>query len=355
MSFRGPFNPEISPDGRRVAYTYYWQYTGYDPYCNVTNDCTVKRLYHGTAFTDPNRLTAWDEPGFLRRSGWIDAAWVDNSTVLLANPYIQPNEDTVLWSPDDKDSLKRWFEDHEYSGDVEDASISRDKSALATVTASRSRMSISSTVNGFFPKYPTRCFEAKVDVDGAKLSSPTFNANGSRLYWADSADGIHAVTLPRFGADACGTLTDGGKLLVAGATNPSWGPADVPPARPVSPPPGPDTGNDQGQDQGQGGQGQTPDAPPAAKAKLAVSKAKLAAALKKGLKLKLTGARAGKHAVTAKYGKTTVAKGTVTVSNGSGKATLRFTTTGKRKLKGRKKAALTITGAGARATVTLKR
>ena len=67
MAFKGPFDPEISPDGRRVAYTYYWQYTGYDPYCNITNDCTVKRLYHGTGFTDPNRLTAWDEPGFLRR------------------------------------------------------------------------------------------------------------------------------------------------------------------------------------------------------------------------------------------------------------------------------------------------
>ena len=37
------------------------------------------------------------------------------------------------------------------------------------------------------------------------------------------------------------------------------------------------------------------------------------------------------------------------------KATLRFSTAGKRKLKGRKTAALTITGAGARATVMLKR
>ena len=68
MRFKGPFDPEISPDGRRVAYTYYWQYTGYDPYCNQSTNCYVKRLYHGTGFTDPNRLTAWDEPGFLRRS-----------------------------------------------------------------------------------------------------------------------------------------------------------------------------------------------------------------------------------------------------------------------------------------------
>ena len=106
----------FSADGRRVAYTYYWQYTGYDPYCNPTTNCYVKRLYHGTGFTDPNRLTAWDEPGFLRRSGWIDASWVDNGTVLLSDPYIQPNEDTVLWSPDDANSLRRWFEDHAVLG-----------------------------------------------------------------------------------------------------------------------------------------------------------------------------------------------------------------------------------------------
>ncbi len=344
MAFKGPFDPEISPDGRRVAYTYYWQYTGYDPYCNITNDCTVKRLYHGTGFTDPNRLTAWDEPGFLRRSGWIDASWVDNSTVLLSNPYIQPNEDTVLWSPDDKDSLKRWFQDHAFAGDIEDATISRDKSVLATVAENRTKLFLSSTVGGFFPDYPERCYMAT----GDGISSPTISADGSRVFWATASQGILTVALPRLGAKTCPPLTDADKVLIAGASNPSWGPADVPPARPLPQPPAPGPGTEQP------GGGKTPTTP-GSTIKLTVSKAKLAAALKKGLTLKLTGARSGKHALTAKYGKTTVAKGTVTVKNGSGKATLRFSTAGKRKLKGRKTAALTITGAGARATVMLKR
>ena len=235
MAFKGPFDPEISPDGRRVAYTYYWQYTGYDPYCNITNDCTVKRLYHGTGFTDPNRLTAWDEPGFLRRSGWIDASWVDNSTVLLSNPYIQPNEDTVLWSPDDKDSLKRWFEDHAFSGDIEDATISRDKSVLATVAENRTKLFLSSTVGGFFPDYPERCYMAT----GDGISSPTISADGSRVFWATASQGILTVALPRLGAKTCPPLTDADKVLIAGASNPSWGPADVPPARPLPQPPAP--------------------------------------------------------------------------------------------------------------------
>ena len=89
MQFKGPFDPAISPDGTRVAYTYYWQYKTYGPDCQPPY-CTLTRLYHGTGFTDPNRLTAWDEPGFRRRSGWIDASWVDNDTVLLSSPYILP-------------------------------------------------------------------------------------------------------------------------------------------------------------------------------------------------------------------------------------------------------------------------
>ena len=359
MSFRGPFDPEISPDGRRVAYTYYWQYTGYDPYCNVTNDCYVKRLYHGTAFTDPNRLTAWDEPGFLRRSGWIDAAWVDNSTVLLSDPYIQPNEDTVLWSPDDKDSLRRWFQDPQYPGDVAEAAISRDKSAMATITDNGGGMSVLRSAGLFYPDYPVRCFEGKIEEAGDGFASPTFNANGTRLFWASAKEGIKAATLPRFTATDCGVLEDGGQLLVAGATSPSWGPAGVPPARPAPQKPTPVTPD-------------TPAPPVAAptapvpaqpagplaavEVKLAVTKAKLRAALEKGLALRITGAPGGRHTLVAKYGKATVAKGTVTVgASGTAKATLRFTAAGKRKLAKRKRAALRITGAGAAVAVTLKR
>ncbi len=349
MQFKGPFDPAISPDGRRVAYTYYWQYTGFDPYCNPTNNCTVKRLYHGTAFTDPNRLTAWDEPGFKRRSGWIDASWVDNSTVLLSDPYILPNEDTVLWTPDAQDDtgLQRWFADHAFHGSVKDSTISRDKSALATVTDDGKSMSISNTVGGFYPDYPERCGQAKVDVEGNLITSPTLTADASRLFWAESADGVHVAALPRFTAKGeCPAFSDGGKLLIAGATNPSWGPAEVPAPRPAPPAPG-----------GGGGASPTPGQPGSdPKPKLTVAKIKLAAALKKGIRVNLKRARSGKHTLVAKYGKTTVAKRTIEVGRtGGGAATLRFTKAGKAKLKGKKTAKLRITAAGASLSLTLKR
>ncbi|MDA0185763.1 hypothetical protein OJ997_35995 [Solirubrobacter phytolaccae] len=350
MQFKGPFDPAISPDGTRVSYTYYWQYTGHDPYCNPQNNCYVKRLYHGTAFTDPNRLTAWDEPGFARRSGWIDAAWIDNDTVLLSDPYILPNEDTVLWSPSDANSLKRWFEDYEFHGKLKETTMSRDKSALAAIGDDGKVLSIARAVGGFYPDYPTRCAKAPADIEGEKLSKPQLTGDASRIFWASSADGIHVAGLPKFSATDCGQFQDPGKLLIAGATYPSWGPAEVPAARPAPQGPGGNTPKPT--------PAQTPGQPgtdSGSTAKLSVTKVKLAAALKKGLAVQLKGATNGKQTVTAKYGKTTVASGKVTVKNGGGKVTLKFSKAGKGKLKGKKTVKLSITGAGAKLNLTLKR
>ena len=360
MQFKGPLDPAISPDGKRVAYTYYWQYTGYDPYCNPTNNCYVKRLYHGTAFTDPNRLTAWDEPGFRRRSGWIDASWVDNSTVLLSDPYIMPNEDTVLWSPDapDDSGLKRWFEDRAYHGEIKETTMSRDRSALANVAQDGKIVNIARAVDGFHPNYPTRCAQVTVDNEGEKLSRPQLNADASRIYWALSTDGIHTAALPKFSATDCGLFQDPGKLLIPGGTYPSWGPAEVPAARPAPPAPGGGGGSNGGGGGGGGGGAKPAPGQPGAgtAAKLSVTKIKLAAALKKGVRVNLRGAKTGMHTLVAKYGKTTVAKRTIEVGkSGGGAATLRFTKAGKAKLKGKKTVKLSITGAGASLNLTLKR
>lgn len=350
MSFRGPFDPEVSPNGKKVAYTYYWQYTGYDPYCNPSTGCYTQRLYHGTGFTDPDRLTAWDEPGFAKRSGWIDAAWVDDEQVLLSDPYIQPNEDTVLWKPGvGEDSLERWFQDPGYPGDVSEATISRDKSAMITITKGGRGISILRSEGRFFPNYPERCFEGFIadGVEGA-YSSPTLSADGSRAYWAEP-DGIHAVDLPRFTVDACGELPNGGGgLLLAGATNPSWGPADVPAERTVvqPPPPEQDPTVKPSQD----------DQPLTRGVRLAATAPRLKVALRRGITVRLTGATPGRHTVVAKLAGRKVAAGKAVVgANGAGKVTLRFTRAGKRKLTGRRSAVLSITGAGAKLTLRLKK
>jgi hypothetical protein len=363
LSFRGPFEPEVSPNGKRVSYTYYWQYKGYDPYCNPSNGCYVKRLYHGTAFTDPNRLTAWDEPGFQRQSGWIYGSWIDNDRVLLSHPSVQPNEDVVIASPNSKDEFRRWFVDPLHHDKVSDATISRDKSAMATVTANGAEMSILRSEGLFHPAYPVRCFEVKEPAGSggaAKFSSPTLNSTGTRLYWAEG-DGVHAVSLPKFGAGDCGMVAAAPKLVVPGGANPSWGPAGVPPARPTTPPPPP---------KGPGGVAPPPSggAPtpvvPVADggrtvelgARLAAKKVSLRTALRRGIAVRVSGAREGRHVLAARLGRTRVARGTAAIgATGDGRATLRFTRAGRRRLAGRRSVKLLISGAGARVALTIKR
>lgn len=80
-------------------------------------------------------------------------------------------------------------------------------------------------------------------------------------------------------------------------------------------------------------------------------------AAKKGLRVTVKGLPAGqKVSLTAKRGKTTVAKGSGTAdSSGNAAVTLKFSKAGKRALAGKKRVTLQLTGAGAPTRVELKR
>jgi hypothetical protein len=96
--------------------------------------------------------------------------------------------------------------------------------------------------------------------------------------------------------------------------------------------------------------------PPQELVRFAATPAKLSTALRRGLTVRLTGARRGKHPVTASHGRKVVARGTATVgATGAGSVKLTFTRAAKRSLAGKRSAKLTVAGAGARTTVTLKR
>jgi hypothetical protein len=91
--------------------------------------------------------------------------------------------------------------------------------------------------------------------------------------------------------------------------------------------------------------------------KLALAKRiTLAAALRSGVTVKVTGAPAGTLKLTARRGKTAVAGGSARAKAGQAATVrLRFTATGKRTLRHARSATLKITGGGVSATVVLKR
>jgi hypothetical protein len=371
-TFWGPYDPAISPDGTKVAYTYYYTSTSQAPGCTPP-ECVTVDTQGGTAYSHADRATDWDEPGLGRHSGWRNPAWIDNDNVMISDPTRLPNADVLVDTIGDTGvPIKEWFTDngttHISGGDV-----TRGQTKLAFVAGDGdSELRIYKTAP--YPAYPDACYRYS-DAAGGRFSTPTFSPDGAHLAWSEG-DGVKVVTVPDF-AGGCTTTGASPKatMIVPGGSNPDWGPADVPAPRTTpssggsagagggtgaggSAGGGAATGGSSGGSVLAGGSGTpqgstgTPTTTPA----ISVSAGRLRAVLSGGLTVHLTGFTAATYEVVAKHGKTTVAKGQVKVG-GSGSATgrLTFTKAAKRSLRRTKQVRLTVAAATASTQVTVKR
>ncbi len=339
MTFTGPSDADISPDGTRAAYGFIEQGLFQDP---STGEMSAE-IRNGFGFTKADALTGFTDAGYTYDTGWDAPEWADDDHVLVSNGPGYPSDPFEVRTVSTADS-EGWFTDPGNMHPLE-ATISRNLRVIAAVHGpDRSALRIYRVGDQKLRGQVFTCYDYTPDAGVAGFASPTVSADGRTLVFATSA-GLEVAPLPDMTVD-CGQGASS-RSVVPGGSNPDWGPADVPTSRPAAPAgPGAPTGPS------------TPNGPASPSTAVGLSatavRAALPRALERGLVLTVHAPASGRLTATARAHGKVVARGTA-VARSDHKATLRITfTKAARRILGRARAvALRITLVQRRVTRTI--
>lgn len=248
--FHGPFAPEISPDGKLVAFEWFNESyeNGKDCTTSSVPPCQVLTSRQGVGITRADGFTGFEEYGLM--TGWIAPSWTSDTTLLRSGPSVGMNEDAVFTTVGPgrgDDGLKRWFWDERGIG-VDDVELTRDGHAVVGIAGFsdeflRVYRPLFDPANA--PAQDLRAFAKNTPVveqcaeftgaAGGRFETPTFAPSGRGLAWA-AGDGVHATTVPDLAGGCAPAQAE--RLVLPGARSPDWGPADVPAAAAVVAPGG---------------------------------------------------------------------------------------------------------------------
>jgi hypothetical protein len=355
---------DVSPDGKTVGYGF--MKMGAYKYPDGSMDAD---LYDGHGFSRSDAATGFLDAGYKFARDWSAPEFVDNSTVLVSNGPSWPSAPFALEKVGSGDP-RSWFDDPDNRHPM-DATIARNRRFVAAVHGpDRLSLSVYRIGDGALESAPVnRCFVYS-DPAGYRYESPTISADGKVIAWG-TGKGLDIAPL----GDATSGCPDGqsSREVLPGASQPDWGPADVPASRPADAPlrtkdGGGGSTNNGGSAPNGANTGAKPGVTPvgtaaggaqATRAGLTVrpTPAKLAAALRTGLTVTVTVPASGRVAIVARSGKSKVGGGTARAAK-TGQAVrvkVTFSAAAKAKLRRAKRVALslTVTAGGASRTVRL--
>ena len=146
--FHGPFNPEISPDGTKVAYE--WFNDSYDEAPGCTDQtvppCSVYHQNQGVGDLGADGYTGPEAYGLL--TGWIYPHWMSGDTLLRSYSGAVLTDDAVFTHLGDN-AVDPWFFDDQQGFGVDDVELSRDLQTVVGIAGpSSEKLRVYRTTDG---------------------------------------------------------------------------------------------------------------------------------------------------------------------------------------------------------------